>query len=513
MTARERDLDADNARLRATVAELRDLVADLRRQLDRQQLAIDRLTKTAFGRSSERLPGPTLADPPSPADRPRSEGDTPLSRPASPPATLPRRGRHGRRRPSPDLPVERVVIDLSDAEKVCPCCGQERVRVGLSEPSRRHDYRPAAVFVRETVRVSYACRRCERSGSDPRFARPPLPPEPLPRSSAAPGLLAQVIVSKFTDHLPLNRQQAILARHGLSVSRSTTCDWLRGCAAVLDPLYRLMHTRVTRSHAIHADDSPVLLLAPRRTAYAWVAVGDAAHPYTVFALTPGRGHEHPERFLAGFTGFVHADAYAGYNGVHGGDRHVGCWMHVRRGFHDVRDQDPRAVDALAVIRTLYAVERQAKELKFDATAVSAHRRAHARPILERFADWLAEQQAVALPKSGFGQAVNYAVNQWPTLVRYVEDGRLAIDNGPAERAIRPLAVGRNNWLFLGGDGGLHSAAVLLSITASARRHGLNPWAYLRDVLTRLPARPPDADPSDLLPDRWRPSELLSPNVS
>ena len=509
MTTRERELESDNTHLRATVAELRDLVAELRRQLDRQQLTIDRLTRAAFGRSSERLPGPTLADTPSLADRPRSEDDTPLSRPAAPS----RRGRHGRHRPSPDLPVERVVIDLSDAEKACPCCGETRVRIGLSEPSRRHDYRPAAVFVRETVRVSYACRRCERAGDDPRFASPPLPPEPLPRSSAAPGLLAQVVVAKFTDHLPLNRQQAILARHGLSASRSTMCDWLRGCAAVLDPLYRLILTRVKRSHAIHADDSPVLLLAPRRTAYAWVAVGDAAHPYTVFDLTPGRGQEYPTRFLAGYTGFVHADAYAGYGPVHGGERHVGCWMHVRRAFHEVREQDPRAIDALAVIRTLYGVERRAKELKLDAAAVSAYRREHAAPVLNQFAVWLAEQQAVALPKSGFGQAVGYAVNQWPTLVRYIDDGRLTIDNGPAERAIRSLAVGRNNWLFIGGDGGLHSAAVLLSVTASAKRHGVNPWAYLRDVLTRLPARPPNADLSDLLPDHWRPSGSGSPSSS
>ncbi|MCU0706306.1 MAG: IS66 family transposase, partial [Fimbriiglobus sp.] len=307
----------------------------------------------------------------------------------------PRRGRHGRRRTPAELPVERVVIDLPDGERSCPCCGGDRVWVGLGEPSRRYDYRPAAVFVRETVRVSYACRRCERTGSDPQFARPPLPPEPLPRSSAAPGLLAQVIVSKFADHLPLNRQQAILARHGLSVSRSTMCDWLRGCTAVLDPLYRLMLTRAKTSHAIHVDDTPVTLLAPRRTAYAWVVLGDGANPYTLFHLTPGRGQEHPERLLAGFTGFVHADAYAGYTGVHAGDRHVGCWMHARRGFHDVREQDPRAVDALAVIRTLYAVERAAKGLGLSDTRLSQYRREHALPILERFADWLTEQQKAA----------------------------------------------------------------------------------------------------------------------
>ena len=511
MTPRERQLESDNAHLRATVAELRDRVADLRRQLDRQQVAIDRLTKLAFGRSSERLPGPTLFDAlEPPADTPSSSTDTmmsvPSQTPPEPPAPSRRPGRHGRRTASPDLRVEREVIDLSDAEKPCPCCGETRLRVGLSEPSRRHDYRPAAVFIRESVRVSYACRRCETGGHDPQFARPPLPPEPIPRSSVAAGLLAHVVVSKFVDHLPLHRQESILARHGFPVSRSTTCDWLRESARVLDPLYRAMLDRVRMSHAVHVDDTPVTLLAPRRTAYAWVVLGDGANPYTAFDLTAGRGQEHPTRFLGEYEGFVHADAYAGYNSVHGdGARHVGCRMHVRRGFHDAREQDPRAVEALAVIRTLYAVERDAKELKLGDTALSAYRREHAGPILDRFADWLTEQRRTALPKSGFGQAVSYAVNQWPTLVRYVGDGRLAIDNGPAERAIRPLAVGRRNWLFIGGDGGLRSAAILLSVTASARRHGREPWSYLRDVLTRLPARPPDADVSDLLPDRWHPS--------
>lgn len=511
MTPRERQLESDNAHLRATVAELRDLVADLRRQLDRQHVTIDRLTKIAFGRSSERMAGPTLfdaIDPPTdtaPSPDP-TRTDIPMSPPPESPPGPTRRGRHGRRRPNPDLPVERVVIDLSDAEKACPCCGETRVRVGLSEPSCRHDYRPASVFIRETVRVSYACRSCETAGHDPQFTRPPLPPEPIPRSSVAAGLLAHVVVSKFVDHLPLHRQEGILARHGFPVSRSTTCDWLRESARVLDPLYRAMLARVRSSHAIHVDDTPVTLLDPRRTAYAWVALGDGSNPYTVFDLTDGRGQEYPRRFLGEYRGFVQADAYAGYNPVHGdGARHVGCWMHVRRGFHDVREQDPRAIEALAVIRTLYAVERDATELRLSDAALSAYRREHAGPILGRFADWLTEQQRTALPRSGFGQAVSYAINQWPTLTRYLSDGRLSLDNGPAERAIRPLAVGRGNWLFIGGDGGLHSAAVLLSVTASARRHGREPWSYVRDLLTRLPARPPNADLSDLLPDRWQPS--------
>lgn len=503
MTPREAELERENADLRATVAELRAVVADLRATVAKQQAHLDRLVKMTFGRTSERVVGPTLAD--AVALPPPDESALTPTPPSDPPANPTRRRGHGRRPVAADLPVERVEIDLSEAEKACPCCGAARARVGLGEPSRRYDYRPASVFVREVVRVTYACHVCERAGRDPRFARPPLPPEPIDRSSAGPGLLAHVVVSKFADHLPLHRLGNILARHGLAASRSTLCDWVRGSAAALGPVYRAMVARVRQSYAIHADETPVTLLQPRRAAYAWVYLGDAANPFTVFDLTPGRSQDHPARFLAGYTGFVHADAYAGYNPVHGGTRHVGCWMHARRGFHDATDTDPRAAEALSFVRTLYDVERRIGELELRAEAVTQYRRGHARPVLDAFAAWLTERHRAALPASAFGQAVNYARNQWPTLVRYADDHRLAIDNGPAERAIRPLALGRKNWLFVGGDGGLSSAAVLLSIVASAKQHHLDPWVYVRDLLTHLPARPPDADVADLLPDRWRPS--------
>lgn len=508
MTTRDAELERENAHLRATVAELHAVLTELRSTIEKQQAHLDRLVKMTFGRSSERLVGPTLFDALArPDDGAVTQTEPTPERTISPepPASSSRRRSHGRRRVAADLPVERIEIDLAEAEKPCPCCGDVRVRVGLSEPSRRHDYRPASVFVRETVRVRYACRACERAGHDPQFTRPPLPPEPIERSSAAAGLLAHVVVSKFVDHLPLHRLENILARHGLPVSRSTLCDWTRGCAIALDPVYRAMVERVKRSFAIHADETPVTLLQPRRTAYAWAYLGDAASPFTVFDLTPGRSQEFPRRFLGGFAGYVHADAYAGYHPVHGGTRHVGCWMHARRGFHDARDKDPRAAEALAFIRTLYDVERRTRELDLREHAIVEYRRDHAKPILDTFAAWLTEQRRTALPASVFGQAVTYATNQWPTLVRYLDDHRLAIDNGPAERAIRPLAVGRRNWLFIGGDGGLASAATLLSVVASAKRHGLAPWPYLRDLLTHLPARPPNADVGDLLPDRWRPS--------
>jgi transposase len=346
------------------------------------------------------------------------------------------------------------VIDLSDAEKVCPCCQATKIRIGQTV-SERLDYQPMALFIRELIRPTYACKTCESQGHDPQILRAVLPPEPIPKSGVGSGLLAHVIVSKYVDHLPLHRQDAILARHGWDVRRSTLCDHLRRCGELLTPLYDEMRRRLLQSFVIHADDSPVTLLRPRRTAYAWVSLGDTANPYTLFDFTAGRSQTFPQAFLI---------------------RHLGCWMHARRYFVDAEPSDPRAIEALAFIRTLYAVEREiaVERAKLgpaftDADAVRV-RRTRAGPILAAFREWLDVQHRSATPKSLFGQAVGYARNQWASLVRYLEDGRFAIDNGAAERAIRPLAVGRGNWLHIGGDGGLKTASVLLSVCASATRH-------------------------------------------
>jgi transposase len=489
----------------AVIAELRGVVAELRKQIDAQQAHIHRLVKITFGRGGERVEGPTLFDgleagaDPSPAIVVEA---TPVAE-----APPPKRKGHGRRRKPKDLPRRPEVIDLSDAEKVCSCCGTAKVRIGQST-SERLDYQPMAIFVRELIRPVYACRSCESQGHEPQIAKAVLPPEPLPKSGIGAGLLAHVIISKCVDHLPLHRQESILARHGWEVRRSTLCDHLRKCGDLLTPLYDLMHRRLLQSFAIHADDTPLLLLRPRRTAFAWVYLGDTANPYTLFDLTAGRSQNFPQTFLAGYTGFVHADAYDGYNAVHHNLRHLGCWMHARRYFVEAEPSDPRAVEALAFIRTLYAVEKDLKGERarlgerFTNDDAVRWRKARAGPILARFSDWLEVQNRSATPKSLFGQAIGYARNQWSSLVRYLNDARFAIDNGAAERAIRPIAVGRANWLQIGGDGGLPTAAVLLSVCASVQRNHLNPWAYLTHVLSELATRTAAADLTDLLPDAW-----------
>jgi transposase len=485
------------------IRELLATIAQLRTTIDKQAAHMQYLVRMTFGRRSERLAGPTLFDDVAAAE-PTSAAASKPEPEAEPEATLvvKRKGHTRRQRPLA-LPREREVIDVTEAEKACPCCGQERVKIG-EDVSERLDYRPACLFRHEIARPTYICRRCEQQGENIQAVQAPLPPQPIARGTVAAGLLAHVIVSKWVDHLPLYRLESILGRLGWQVSRSTLCDQMMSCAALLRPLYDLMGVRVKASFGLHADDTPLTLLNPRRTAYAWVYVGDKNQPYTVFDLSTGRQQEFPEKFLAGYQGYIHADAYAGYNGLYtAGAKHVGCWMHARRNFFEAKDSDPpRAHEALARIRLLYEVESEAKAQGLAGAALAAYRRERAGPVLKSFADWLAEEVPKPPPKSKIAEALGYASNQWATLVRYLEDGRLTIDNSPAEQALRPLAVGRRNWLQIAGDGGLKSAAVLLSVAASAKRHGVNPWVYVKHILTASAAREPNADFRDLLPDVW-----------
>src|SRR5580765_2929121 len=498
------NLPDDSHVLKQMIGKLLTTIKQLRSTIDQQNAHIHYLARMTFGRRSERVEGPTLFDAlPTP--------EPPPAEPEPEPRVVVQRKGHGRRQHPPELPVEREVLDLTEAEKACPCCGQERIKIGV-DVSRRLDYRPACLFRREVERPTYICRRCEQQGQNIQAGQAPLPAEPIPQGTVGAGLLAHVIVSKWCDHLPLYRQESMLARLGWNVSRSTLCDQMMSCSKVLTPLYELMCARVKASFAVHADDTPLTLLNPRRTAYAWVYVGDRANPYTVFDLSVGRQQEFPEKFLAGYRGYLHADAYAGYNPLYAaGANHVGCWAHARRNFFEAKDSDPpRAHEALARIRLLYAVETEAKEKSLHDAELAAYRQKHAGPVLNAFAEWLAEEVPRALPKSKIGEAVVYASNQWSTLVRYLEDGRLNIDNSPAEQAIRPLAVGRRNWLQIASDGGLASAAVLLSIAASVKRHALNPWVYVKHVLTECAARPPHAGFSDLLPDAWKRMRIPKP---
>ena len=496
-------LEQEVVQLREQVQQLLALVGELRGTVDRQQAHIAKLVKMTFGSSSERVQGPTLFDDiaPEPTATPISS-DIPMTRESPPP----KRKGHGRRPNPTNLPRLREEIDLTEAEKVCPCCDTMRVRMGETIRERL-DYKPSSIFVREIAQPTYVCRRCEQAALDPQFTKPMTLPEPVPRSGIASGLLAQIIVSKYVDYLPLYRQEAIFARMGWPVSRTRLCELLGQCAVLLEPIYKAMITRMKQSFAIHVDETPVQLLQPKRTAYAWLYLGDADHPDTVFDFTAGRDGDYPTAFLKGYSGFVHADGYSGYNGIHdNGARHLGCWAHVRRKFVEAQTNNPaKSTEALAFIRTLYAVEKEISDRKLTGDSVVSLRTTRAGPIVTQFGEWLEQENRTALPKSPFGQAITYALNLWPTLGRYLHDARFTIDNNLAERAVRPLAIGRKNWLFIGGDSGLKTASVLMSLCATTKRHDVNPWHYFQDALDQLATQ--STDPAKLLPDIWKQSQL------
>jgi transposase len=343
------------------------------------------------------------------------------------------------------------------------------------------------------------------------------PAMPIHKGLPGPGLLAHVIVSKYCDHLPLYRQTNISKRQGVALPRSTTCDWMAASADLLRPLYDLMLTTVLLSRWLHTDDTTVKNLGhdPDATdkAHLWVYWGDREHPLNVFDFTVNRTRDGPRNFLKHYRGYLHADAFSGYDGLYLPDPvdgqtaiiEVACNAHARRKFYDAKDSDVlRAHIALAYYSQLYALERGAKANTFDDAQRLQMRQDLAVPILNKFHTWLQEQRPQVLPKSPINEALGYALNHWTALCRYTEAGFLEIDNNVAEREMKQIATGRKNWYFVGSARGGRTAAVLYSFTSTCHRLAIDPWAYLQDVLTRLPELPPGRLP-DLLPDRWKAS--------
>jgi len=529
--------------LRAERQQFLEQLQQKRREIDALQHRLQQLLRRHFGRSAEKIDSKqmqlfeTLLDQLAPPD-------TKIPEPES--AAKSSTNGHGRRRIPKNLPRRKVIHDLPEEDKDCPCCGAPRHVIGR-ETSEQLDYVPAQVSVIEHVRLKYACRECEQNASEsgPQIVVADKPSSPIEKGLAAPGLLAHVMVSKYADHLPLHRQERILARCGINISRSTLCDWARQCAEALKPLYEWMARQVRLSKVIHTDDTPVKVqdreLDRTRTGRFWVYLGDRSHPYTIFDYTPSRSRDGPRRFLEGWSGYLQADAFGGYDGIYAGEvggkvTEVACWSHARRKFYDARESDPASSNqALAYVRLLYAVETEAKQRanavrKERALADEEAGRSPGSPPcaelalalrqeksvarLAQFKSWLQSQQASrgghVLPKSPMGRAITYALNQWEALCVYAADADLAIDNNAAENALRCVAVGRNNWIFCGSDNGGETAAILFSFMATCRRHQIDPFAYLRDVLTRLPATPiNEIDP--FLPDRWTPPAVAPAN--
>jgi hypothetical protein len=345
------------------------------------------------------------------------------------------------------------------------------------------------------------------------------PPMPIAKGLPGPGLLAHLIVCKYVDHLPTHRLERVYERQGRFLPRSTLCDWLAACAALLRPLYQRLIDFVLQSRALHTDDTPVQMQEQFRkqeqfahrliTARLWGYLGDDTHRYNVFDFTLNHKRDGPQAFLKSYQGYLHADAFSGYDGLYLPDPHtttariveVACNAHARRKFYEARSTDVlRAHRALAYYGQLYDLERAAKD--FTEEQRLQMRQELAVPILEQFHAWLVAEQGQLLPKSPMREAFGYALNNWTALVRYTEAGFLAIDNNVVEREMKKIAIGRKNWLFIGSPQGGQTAAVLLSFTSTCQRLGVEPWAYLQDVLTRLPGLPA-GQLNALLPDRWQ----------
>lgn len=477
------DALAENAALKANIESL--------------QFQLDQLKRLIFGARREKLEIPVeqigLPFDPSPVES--SNAPTLVHVPAHTRAARPKRS------PLPEsLPREIETLDLPEEQKPCPCCGGARHVIG-ELVTEKLDYVPAQLKVLQTRRPKYACRTCAGE-----VAVAPLPPQAIEQGIAAPGLLAHVLVSKFVDHQPLNRQEAIFRRQGIELPRSTLTDWVLACGDLLKPLYGRLVEVVRGYDILHGDDTPVPLQAKGRTvtARAWNYLAPEPN-LVVYEFTEDRAGTHPVSWLKDWRGYLVADAYAGYDRLFqsGAIREVGCWAHARRKFFEVAKQAKGkglAQEAVARIGAFYHLESGWKELAPEERR--RRRQEETAPLLEAFRAWGELHLPTLLPQGPLAKAFAYTLNHWGALTRFLEDGRLPLDNNAAERALRPLALGRKNWLFAGSLRGGQAAAVVLSLLQSAKLQGINPFAYLRDVLARLPsARAADLDA--LLPHRWQ----------
>jgi len=485
---------------RVTLAETAVLCEDQGEEIQSLRAELELLKRYIYGRRSERAvdsPGQGRLF----SDAEAEESDDASCETAEEEITCRRRRRgHGWSKLPEHLPREEVHVDVPEAERQCPCCGETMAPIG-EDRSERVDFRPAKIVVKVIVRPKYACSK--KHGG---VQQAPPPPSPVPGGRFDFGFVAQVLTSKFADHLPLYRQQDVLARSGLELSRSTLCDIVAGSAGTLTPLAELLGERVLSRDLLGADDTPVRALDPAhpegvRTARFWLYYGYEA-PYDVFQFHESRSRDGPQEFLQSFSGWAKVDAYGVQDGVYlksgGRIRASCCFAHARRKFFEARSSHPRkSAEAVGMIRQLYDVEDQARELPPELRLELRQRESW--PVLERLKTWLGAH-ADALPKSKFGEAVRYARNQWEELTSYVLDGRLPIDNNDTEGELRRLTIGRKNWLFLGAPEAGPRAAIIYTVVASAARHDLELWAYLCDVLEQLATGADDLTP--LLPDEW-----------
>lgn len=418
------------------------------------------------------------------------EDDTQDEAIAVPTHTRKRRGR----RPLPEnLPRVEVIHAIPADQRLCPHDGQVLVEIN-QVVSEQLDIIPAQIRVIRHIRKQYACAcgQCIQTA--------PLPGQPIPKSMASPGLLAHIAVCKYQDALPLYRQEQILQRIGVDIPRATLANWMIRAGQLVQPLINLLRDHLLAYDIVQMDETTVQVLKePGKTAqsksYLWLQRGGPPdEPVILFDYDPTRCQTVPKALLEGFAGYLQADGYSGYNGVvaEGGLVQVGCMAHARRKFSEAvkgQGKNPRqgkAHQGLAWIQHLYRIEKQARAQQLSAQARQLHRQQHAAPVLAKLRAWLEASLPGVPPGTLTGKALNYLNNEWPKLVRYLEDGRLEIDNNLAENAIRPFVIGRKNWLFSDSVHGVKASANLYSLVETAKANGLEPYQYLRQVFTVLP---------------------------
>ena len=396
--------------------------------------------------------------------------------------------RKPKRKPLPShLPRNETVLSPGDA---CSDCGGRLKHLG-EDVTEELEYVPGRFVVNRIIRPRMACACCEA------FQQAPLPSRPIERGRPGPGLLAHVLVSKFADHLPLYRQSQIYAREGIELERSTLADCVGKITALLEPLANLIARYVLQGQALFADDTPVKLLSPgnkrTKTARVWAYVRDErpwngeAPPCAWYQFTRDRKGDHPVSHLSGYKGWVHADGYTGFNGVFGPDKasEMACMAHIRRKFVDIYKSQgsPIAEEVIKRIAGLYAVEKQARGQSPEDRA--ALRQADAKPVFDNLEVWLRKQLPKLPRKSPLADAIRYALDRLPKARPYLDNGFLEIDNNSAERSMRPIGLGRKNYLFMGSEGGGKSAAIAYTLIETAKLNGVDPQAWLTDVLGRI----------------------------
>jgi transposase len=488
------DLDSlDHEALKALVLEKHEQLLSRESEIQHLKLLIAKLRRMQFGRKSEKLDRQIEQLELRLEELETRQGEAAHQAERKGPSTEPTPLAKPVRRPLPEhLPRETQTHEPK--QQACPDCGGSLRKLG-EDISEMLEFVPAQFKVIRHVRPKLSCTRCER------IVQAPAPTRPIERGIAGPGLLAHVLVSKYADHLPLYRQAEIYGREGVELERSTLADWVGGSSELLQPLVEALRRYVLGAGKLHADDTPVPVLAPgtgkTKTGRLWTYVrddrpaGDKAAAAVWFAYSPDRKGEHPEKHLRDFRGTLQADAYAGFNQLYknGHIQEAACWAHVRRKFYDLEQAhaSPIAKEAIERIAELYAIESEIRGRPPNER--QQVRQARARPLLESLHAWLETSLAKLSRKSDTTAAVKYALVLWDALVRYCDDGRLEIDNNAAERALRAVALGRKNYLFAGSDTGGERAAAIYSLIGSAKLNGLDPEAYLREVLTRIADHP------------------------